>query len=664
MAQTTRIERGRWTARIPRWLAMLLLACGAAGVLLWGVPRRVAAVQPIHSPAPQDSAGHNLNDPADLEAFTDGIMNAHLDAYGIPGAVMVVVKDGEVLLAKGYGYANLETMTSVDPEWTLFRPGSVSKLFAWTAVMQLVETGRIDLDADVNTYLDFQIPATYPKPITIRHLMTHTPGFEARETGIYVASAGDLISVGEYLKNNIPVRVYPPGEVSAYSNYGTTLAGYIVERVSGMPFEQYAEEHIFEPLGMNRSTFRQPLPADLASDMAVGYDPGSRPQPTDFDWVQISPAGALSASGSDMAKFMIAHLQAGRYREARILEADTVQEMHRQQFTNHPKAPGMTLGFIEQQRNGLRLIGHCGDVMQFHTLLTLVPEENTGIYVSYNSIGQGSGAILARENLLKAFMDRYFPAKNPAGPERPPAGAVQTGRLAGNYWSARRNYTSPEAIGPLFMPITIVPLPDGKIELHSSLYNGVYSEVEPLIFQKLNDQDRLYFREDDQGRIVGFVLGNDPAGSYVFKMPWYVDPSFQYPLLGFCLLLFLSAIIAGSVGVLNPAPKPAPGEDRPVWPSLARWVAVLVSVLNLGYLIGIAILFVQFSAEPFGFTLPMRLLLGVPWITAALGLTMLPFTVLAWKDRYWNVAGRVHYSLIMIATLAFIWFEVFWKLIG
>jgi CubicO group peptidase (beta-lactamase class C family) len=152
MAQTTRIERGRWTARIPRWLAMLLLACGAAGVLLWGVPRRVAAVQPIHSPAPQDSAGHNLNDPADLEAFTDGIMNAHLDAYGIPGAVMVVVKDGEVLLAKGYGYANLETMTSVDPEWTLFRPGSVSKLFAWTAVMQLVETGRIDLDADVNRY--------------------------------------------------------------------------------------------------------------------------------------------------------------------------------------------------------------------------------------------------------------------------------------------------------------------------------------------------------------------------------------------------------------------------------------------------------------------------------------------------------------------------------
>ena len=197
-------------------------------------------------------------DAAELETFFDGLMTAQLAAAHIPGATVAVVAEGEVLLAKGYGYADWEQRTPVRGDQTLFRPGSISKLFTWTAVMQLVEAGEIELDADVNTYLDFELPATYPEPITLYDLMAHTPGFEDQGTGLFLRDPADLPPLETYLKENVPARVYPPGEIGAYSNYGSAVAGYIVERVSGEPFEDYIARHILEPLGMTRSTFRSP----------------------------------------------------------------------------------------------------------------------------------------------------------------------------------------------------------------------------------------------------------------------------------------------------------------------------------------------------------------------------------------------------------------------
>ncbi|MGE5776114.1 MAG: serine hydrolase domain-containing protein, partial [Chloroflexota bacterium] len=221
---------------------------------------------------PVIAAGNGPNDPMELEAFMDGVMAAKMSENHIPGAVVVVVKDGEVLLSKGYGYADLETRTPVDPEKTLFRPGSVSKLFVWTSVMQLVEQGKLDLNADVNDYLDFTIPDTYPEPITLKTLMTHTPGFEDKGEDLFVIKPENVISLEAYLKKNIPARVFAPGTIGAYSNYGTALASYIVERVSEMPFYEYVETNIFSPLEMTHATFRQPLPTDLAEDMSSGYN--------------------------------------------------------------------------------------------------------------------------------------------------------------------------------------------------------------------------------------------------------------------------------------------------------------------------------------------------------------------------------------------------------
>ena len=206
----------------------------------------------------------------DVEAFLDGLVPYQLDREDIAGAVIAIVKDGGVLFAKGYGYADAAKKSRVKVD-TLFRPGSVSKLFAWTAVMQLVEQGRLDLDRDVNDYLDFEIPARFGKPLTLRHLMTHTPGFEEAVKDLFVPDAAAVAPLREYVIAHLPKQIFPPGTTPAYSNYGSALAGYIVERVSGRPFEDYIDESIFKPLGMTQSTFRQPLPERLQPQMSMGY---------------------------------------------------------------------------------------------------------------------------------------------------------------------------------------------------------------------------------------------------------------------------------------------------------------------------------------------------------------------------------------------------------
>jgi CubicO group peptidase (beta-lactamase class C family) len=199
---------------------------------------------------------------SDVEAFLDGLVPMQLQREDIAGAVVVVVKDGKVLVSKGYGFTDVKKRTPVSPDATLFRPGSISKTFTWTAVMQLVEQGKLDLDRDINEYLDFQVPHTFGRPVTLRNLMTHTAGFEEVIKDLAVDRADDLPSLQAFIKAHQPNQIYAPGTIPAYSNYGADLAGYIVQRVSGLPFEQYLQQNIFGPLGMTRATFVQPLPTD------------------------------------------------------------------------------------------------------------------------------------------------------------------------------------------------------------------------------------------------------------------------------------------------------------------------------------------------------------------------------------------------------------------
>ncbi len=249
-------------------------------------------------------------DTSTLSGYFDAQIPAYLREYNIAGAGVAVVENGTPVHLAGYGFANLEQHIPLDAASSLMHIGSVGKTFTAVAIMQLVERGLLDLDADLNTYLDFAIPATFAQPITIRHLLTHTSGFEAHALGIMTIDAGRLPDIRTYLVGNMPTRMRPPGEAIGYSNYGLALLGYVVERVSGMSLSDYLDANLLRPLGMTQSSAQIIPPANLNDQLAVEYS-ARQPQPPEY--VAALGAAPIRSTAADMANYMIAHLQLGRF---------------------------------------------------------------------------------------------------------------------------------------------------------------------------------------------------------------------------------------------------------------------------------------------------------------------------------------------------------------
>jgi CubicO group peptidase (beta-lactamase class C family) len=372
-----------------------------------------------------------------LADFVDGVMAQQIASREIAGAVVTVVHDGKILFTRGYGSADIDRGRPVDPLRTLFRPGSVSKLFTWTALMQQVELGRVSLDADVNDYIDFKIPPFRGQPISVRNLMQHSVGM-SDVGGIITREPKDLPDYRSWIKAHIPERLWEPGKESAYSNYGVALAGYIVERVSGERFEDYTDRHIFQPLGMTSSTFREPLPAPLQANMALGYklvDGQFVAQPYEFVRA-ITPAGAAAATGPDMGRFMLALLNRGRLGKAQILKPASVALLFSDSLSNAPHLPGMAHGFFVYQKADPRLLGHGGNTGDFHSNLVLAPEKVFGFFVS-TSGGQGSS--VGRTDLTEALIGRMFPQR----PAPTWAGIDNPAPPSGSYRSNRRDHSRP-----------------------------------------------------------------------------------------------------------------------------------------------------------------------------------------------------------------------------
>ena len=607
--------------------------------------------------------GLGLSDPTEFEAFLDGIMAAQLETNHIAGATVSVVKDGKLFLAKGYGYADVNNKKPVMTDKTLFHPGSVSKLFTWTAVMQLVERGRLDLNADVNTYLkDFKIPSTFPAPIRLAHLMSHTAGFEDI-IPLYARTPKDLIPLGEFLKEKMPARAFPPGQFEAYSNYGTALAGYIVEQVSGVPFEDFIEQNIFKPLGMERSTFRQPLPPHLEGNMSNGYTFERGLYRSGFYELisGMAPAGALSATATDMARFMIAHLQDGRYGENRILREETARLMHARLFSHDPRINGNAHGFWEQSFNGLKMIEHSGDTAHFYSLLRLIPEKNVGFFVSYNSVG-GSGN--AREELFQAFLNRYYPG--PGVAELKPSADFKNRarKFVGSYELNRRSFTKYSKIFSLMMTakISVTPMDTLFLSLPMGLGEKQWVEVEPDFFREVGGEQTLLFREDKRGRVTHAFLGQWPEVACV-KLNWYQTSLFSYFLSGICLVLFLSAALGWPAGALfrKICGRRNRGNDAPRAP---RWIASLMGASFVLFVLGFIGVIGDQAAFRYGTPPLLKIILAFPAIAAVLWVGVSIFTFIAWRKKYWTRCSRFHYTLILVSALVFFWFLNFWNLLG
>jgi CubicO group peptidase (beta-lactamase class C family) len=626
------------------------------------------------APASNTTAGFpqapGPSDPAELEDFLDELFATQMKEYHTAGAAVSVVKDGKLFFAKGYGFADLEKGIPVDPEQTVFRIGSTTKLFTWTAVMQLVEQGKLDLDADVNTYLDFRIPDTFPQPITLRHLMNHTAGFEDLYVDFVTLEVEDQAPPGEWLASHLPGRVHPPGEIAAYSNFGAALAGYIVARVSGQSYDEYIQEHILNPLGMAHTTAIATLHTEVGAYESVGYlykDGALQVFPKFYGpWV-LAPIGFMGASATDIARFMIAHLQDGRYSDAeipesRILGESTAQQMHSTSFTHDPRLLGTAYGFFEFSDNGQRTIGHSGTAEPMHSLLLLLPDQSLGVFVAYNSL-DAEPLTIQHLGFQRAFFDHYYPASAVA-PIQPPADfAKQAGRFAGSYRMTRSAYTTLEKFMALIGAVSVqVNNPgDGTLILATPWGDWRFVEVEPLYFRQVDAPFHIVFGEDDRGHITRMYTDYTPQFGFE-KVKWYEDTGFNMALLLGCVLIFLSTVVIAVIRAIRNRRLGGERTPSPRGARFAEWIILGICILNLLFMVGS---FLWNNPRPsLGVSVNFQIVLGLGVLSAVLTIGALVYTVLAWKDRYWGIAGRLYYTLATVAAFAFVWFLNFWNLLG
>jgi CubicO group peptidase (beta-lactamase class C family) len=618
--------------------------------------------------ATSPSQALGLTDRAELEAFLDELFAKQMEEYHIAGAAVSVVKDGNLFFAKGYGNADIENGIPVDPEQTLFKIGSVTKLFTWTAVMQLVEQGKLDLEADINTYLDFRIPDTYPRPITLKHLMAHTAGFEDQHVDMAAWRDEDLAPQREWLASHIPARVRPPGEVPAYSNYGAALAGYIVAQVSGENYSQYVQNHILDPLAMKSSTAFWPTPPDLIARESVGYmdDTGDiKVFPYITGQVDLYPAGVIRATVTDMARFMITHLQGGFYGDAstemRILEETTARQMHSTLYAADPRLLGNAYGFFEFSDNGQRVIGHSGEAEPMQSTLFLLPDQNLGVFVVYNSMGGGA---LTDQHLgfQRAFFDHYYPA-SAVEPIQPPADfAERADRFVGAYrWTQSSSTTLEKYTSQLFGYAIKVENPgDGTLLLVAPWGEMPFVEEEPLYFRLVDGAFHISFREDDQGRVA--YLFTDFTPQFAFeKVEWYEMVSFNIPLLLTSLLMFLSMLPVALIRAIRNRQTKDDQKSVPRGTRVAYRLIIGISILNLLFVAGTLVWGKQIV---FGIPPIYKFVMGLGVLSALLTVGALVYTVLAWKDGYWSLAFRAYYTLVTVAAVAFVWFLNYWNLLG
>jgi len=467
--------------------------------------------------APQTNAAHDLN-AADVSAWLDGLLPYGLKSGDIAGAVVVIVKDGKVLFQSGYGYADVEQKVPMDPERVMMRIGSTSKLFTWTAVMQLVEQGKLDLHRNVDDYLDFKVSPPGGASITLLDLMNHRGGFEEGLKDVLATDPRALISTETYLKQHPRPLLFRPGTVPAYSNSGTALAGYIVQRVSGEPFERYIEQHIFQPLGMQHSTFDQPLPERFKGMASRGYRTASQP-PQPYELITTAPAGSVAATAADMARFMLAHLQQGHLGSYDMLSPQTAQLMHTPSEAALPGFATMAHGFFHEMRNGHLLLGHGGDTIFFHTELDMLPTDGVGIFYSFNSRGRDQAVYGLRKALLDQFMGRYFPARG--APDQPPtlaSAAADSRKIAGRYESSRRIEHGFLSVFYLLQQSVIGANSDGTISAPNQLEPGEakFREVAPDVWHQVDGTRELALRNVNG---VKTVVDSDDPTSVLQEVP-------------------------------------------------------------------------------------------------------------------------------------------------
>lgn len=610
----------------------------------------VVATIGLHGPAARaadsspPSTPQSAIDVSELESMLDRFLDQKMEEMQVPGAAVSVVKDGEILLAKGYGLADIENEVPVDPATTRFYIASVSKLFTATAVMQLSERGLVSLDDDVSQHLEsLEFERRFPEPLTLSHLLTHSSGVE-----------------DAFLFRTVPEQFLPPGDVISYSNTGIETAGQVVATVSGLPFEDYVAHNVLEPLAMPTSSFT-PLPED-SPEAPIGYSL----QQGDFvanrqAFSSVTPAGSLSTTATEMAHFMMAHLQDGHFGDGAILAPETVARMHRRQATNHPGISGVTFGFWESERNGVRILDQKGDASGFNAALVLLPQEGFGLFFVCNRQAYGLSSELA-----DALVDRFYPPEASAG-DPPAVSDPDVGRYLGSYRWLRVPRKGLGKILGAGMEAQVRPAEDGAIHVSFGglpiSANTLY-QVEPAVFRAPSGGQfsrEMAFRTTSDGTATHLF-----SGLFAFeRVAWYESAAFLAPAgLLFIVTFFLGATVWPLAALIRRLRR----KTAPVRPRLiraARALSGIIGVLNFGFLVGLLALLLSMAArQSFSISPPLKTLLLLPYFSIVLAAAGAVCAVLLWRRKGWSPAGRLIYSVYAMLALAFVPYLAYFNLLG
>jgi CubicO group peptidase (beta-lactamase class C family) len=587
----------------------------------------------------------------------DPMMAAWIGKRKGPGAVVVVVNRDGPVFAEGYGFSDIEAKKPFTADATLVRPGSISKLFTAIAVMQLVDEGRLDLDRDVNGYIDFAIPTPEGGvPVTLRRLLTHRAGFEEHFKGLFTRNR-EPQPLGRWLAKSLPPRLFPKGDVEAYSNYGVALAGYIVERVSGEPFDSYIQRHILDPLSMSHSTFQQPLPDDLEPLMAKTYRPWPLPQLAFFQTI-TAPAGALSTTGTDMGRFMRALINGGELDGVRILPKARLDEMMAP--GNATAAGYLGLVFFGTKVAGHDSIGHDGDTTTFFSDLKIFPEQGVGVFVSRSGTGEIDAANQIPDPataIAKRFLPKVSETADTTFPSDP--------GVAGIYHLSRRSESSLLRLRDL-MAERVLKI-DGAGNVRS--YFAIWPFDDGRMLKRV--APNLY--ESPEGGRNAFV-NDSGSGCYwvvpalcLQRVPWSIDARWIVPAFVVSMVVVLLRLLAWPVAALwRYRRKKRSSQDGG---DLREHLAVrLVLLVDAAAIVATAVLFIKGSMD-------------LTMLNEALDPLLLALYALAWLGVFgaipalWAAAGfwrngvgsrwsRVHHSLIAASCAMIAWFFLTFHIAG
>lgn len=590
--------------------------------------------------------------PAATAALMEKEIPLLMKKHHVPGVVFILVQRGRITWQKGFGFADIEKKKPVDPEKTLFRVASNSKLFVATAVMQLAEGGKIDLSEDVNVYLkDFKVLPLEGEPVTMKNLLTHTAGFDDTDLGTAVLTREEKVPLAVFLERRMPRRVFLPGKVTSYSNYGYALAGHIVASVSGMPFHEYVKKNILTPLGMNRSRFlvEPGRVADLATPYL--YRKGDyEVLPVEYDL--LYPASSLVTSGGDMARFMAAHLQKGQLGNVRILKKETAEAMHRQQFSNHPALPGIGMAFIEGNHPTTRILKHGGWVAGFKSQTILFPEHDTGIFLAYNLEYMMGAAFELVESVESLFMERFFPGEKvkPAkSGDKKMADAV-----AGFYRNNRLSRALLSKMAAILNDIRIVSADDGTILMKGKKY---YPRP-GYTFLREDGGEKLAFRRDASGRVTHLFMDGFAAGAFD-RLTWHDTALFHFIITGMSVIFLIAAGIFFLVLLLRKKYS-SPGASRLM--KLGILESLLVPVIT----VGIIIVMLGYPQIAFLWSLPPLLypLLVMGLVIAVTGLLYLALLINWWRQGGGYLHEKIMFLLTGFSLMGYCWFLYYWNLLG